>query len=152
MLMPRQAPPVRRDGFPRASASLAGRSGRAGGVTAAGTTVLRLSEIANNPSILMDNGENMLGRNPEIHFDIEPPTAPIEMCDCYCIDQRGAPEHGRKTVHAHIYGDVPGSGSVGPGVADAVSPHIGMCDVYCMDARERVIHGHIYGQDQPREA
>jgi hypothetical protein len=95
-------------------------------------SVLPLSEIANDPSILLNEGE-MRNNNPLIHFDIEQPITPIEMCDVYCNSQMCdvyCIDAEERVIHGHIY----------DGIKEQRTQ-----DNLTTGAQGAIVHGHIYG-------
>lgn len=95
-------------------------------------STLPLSDIANDPSIVFEEG-NILGKNPLIVFDIEKPIPPIEMCDVYCNHQMCdvyCIDAKERIIHGHIYNN--GTGQNGQNNTN-------------IHKDGKIIHGHIYG-------
>ena len=130
MRMPKQVPPVQRIPIRRGETYNARFFWKS--IQGSEISTLPLSDIANDPSILFEEGE-ILGKNPVIHFDIDKPIPPIEMCDVYCSHQMCdvyCIDAKEKIIHGHIYDDIKGQRTQ---------------DNLSLNTKGKIIHGHIYG-------
>jgi hypothetical protein len=132
MRIPKQVPPVQRISVRRGETYSARLFEQWKSIQRSEISALPLSDIANDPSILLDEGE-MPSKNPLIHFDIEKPITPIEMCDVYCNSQMCdvyCIDAKERIVHGHIY----------DGLKDQITQ-----ENLSIDTNQRIVHGHIYG-------
>ncbi|MEG5043508.1 hypothetical protein [Microcoleus sp. B4-C1] len=130
--MPKQIPPIQRRLLRRGETCNERLFNQWKSLQSSEISALPLSDIANNPSILLDEGE-FLSNDPLIHFDIEKPIPPIEMCDVYCSSQMCdvyCIDAKERIIHGHIYNDIKG---------DKTQDHL------ISNTQGKIIHGHIYG-------
>lgn len=132
MQIPKQVPPVQRVSLRRGEIDTSKRFEQWMCIQSSEISVLPLSDIANDPSFLFGE-QKILNKDPLIHFDIEKPITPIEMCDVYCDSQRCdvfCIDAKEKIVHGHIY-----DGLFGQITQENLN----------VDMSQRIVHGHIYG-------
>jgi hypothetical protein len=132
MRMPKQVPPIQRISIRRGDIANPGFFYQWKSIQRSEVGALPLSDIANDPSILLDEGE-MLSKDPLIHFDIEKPIIPIEMCDVYCDSQMCdvyCIDAKERIIHGHIYEGIKGQGTQ---------------DNLDVGTKRGIVHGHIYG-------
>ncbi len=137
MRIPKQVPPLPRIPLRRGETYNGRLFRKWKSIQGSEVSTLPLSDIANDPSILFEEGEP-IGQNPLIHFDIDNPIPPIEMCDVYCNTQMCdvyCIDAQERIIHGHIYDDIKGQVT-----ENNLSTNKG----------GRIIHGHIYGDVDPQ--
>lgn len=132
MRMPKQVPPVQRIAAKRGGTYKVRLFYQWKSIRWSEVSALPLSDIANDPSILFEEGDR-LGKNPLMIFDIEKPIPPIEMCDVYCSPQMCdvyCIDAKERIIHGHIY---------------EYEKWRRTQDKLSINTKERISHGHIYG-------